>query len=89
MLLRKKDLIANPSLSTSPLDVLIQNQTLKQLRAKFTKRQDLRRKQAEVIDKRAKDLLAVKKERNTLVRKEGEVWKSGDAYKMEWTFSPL
>ena len=41
------------------------------------------------LNQRAQDLLEYKKERNVFTRKEGEVWKCGEGYKMEWTHSLL
>jgi len=47
-----------------------------------------RQDQWKVVEQRKKDLADMKKERNTLSRKEGEVWKCGESFKMEWTTSP-
>ena len=51
-------------------------------------RSTARQNQWKVVEQRKKDLAEMKKERNTLSRKEGEVWKCGESYKMEWTTSP-
>ena len=85
---RKKALAVNPNLQKSPLDDDIKKHSLDILKGKWTMRTENRRKQALVRDQRAKELQEFKKEKNTLHRKEGEVWKCGDTYKMEWTHSP-
>ena len=69
--------------------MLINNQSLATLKEKWVKRTENRRKCNTVKEARMKDLVEYKKEKNVLLRKEGEVWKCGDAYKMEWTHSPL
>ena len=85
---RKKALKENPNLPRSPLDAEIKKYTVDTLKAKWTARTEIRRKQSLVRDQRAKELLEFKKEKNVLQRKDGEVWRCGDTYKMEWTHSP-
>ena len=55
---------------------------------KWNMRSTARQNQWKIVEQRKKDLADMKKERNTLSRKEGEVWKCGESYKMEWTTSP-
>ena len=86
---RKKLLEKNPSAPPQPsIDNEIKDQTKSVLKKKWNKRAKLRQDQWKVVEQRRKDLADIKKERNVLSRKEGEVWKCGESYKMEWTNSP-
>ena len=74
----------------SPLDAkLTSKDTMATLKAKWQLRTKNRTDCKKTLNQRAEDLLNFKKERNVLTRREGEVWKCGEGYKMEWTHSPL
>ena len=87
---RKKALDKDATLPKIPLDAKFKpKDTVNTLKAKWqlrTKNRDVCKK---TLNQRAQDLLEFKKERNVFTRKEGEVWKCGEGYKMEWTHSPL
>ena len=79
----------NPSAPPIPdIDNEIKNQSKSVLKKKWNIRSKLRQDQWKVVEQRKKDLAEMKKERNVLSRKEGEVWKCGESFKMEWTTSP-
>ena len=86
--MRKKALSKGTNLAPSPLDDEIKKSTLAGLKGKWTARTKRRRDLKITVDQRIKELADYKKEKNVLQRREGEVWKCGDTYKMEWTHSP-
>ena len=85
---RKRDLSHSPNLPPLPIDDGIKNQSIITLKNKWVKRTENRRKQKTLMQQRTKELAEFKAERNVHQRKEGEVWRCGDTYKMEWTHSP-
>ena len=86
---RKKLLEKNPNAPPQPkLDAEIKKESKTVLKKKWNIRSKLRQDQWKVVEQRRKDLAEMKKERNVLSRKEGEVWKCGESFKMEWTTSP-
>ena len=90
MYLRKKDLSKDKNLAPVPLDKEIgPKETVSTLKAKWQMRTKNRTDAKKTLNQRAQDLLDYKKERNVFTRKEGEVWRCGESYKMEWTHSPL
>ena len=78
----------DPNLPPTDVDDDIRTKSLATLKAKWLARQENRRKQWAVCEQRGKELQDYKKEKNLLQRKDGEVWKCGGTFKMEWTHSP-
>ena len=87
--MRKRDQSLGKALPPDPMDDAIRDSSVAVLKEKWNRRTKIRQDCRKLVESRVKDLTEFKKERNVLQRKEGEVWKCGEAFKMEWTHSPL
>ena len=87
--MRKRDQELGKALPPDPMDDLIRDKSSTLLKEKWTRRTKIRTDCRKLVESRMKELTEYKKERNVLQRKDGEVWKCGEAFKMEWTHSPL
>ena len=88
LLERKLLLKRKPNATPDPkLDPKVATKSVKILRAKRDKRRTQRWAAKDLMEKTAKEVDNLNS-KETIIRKEGEIWKDGTLHKMEWSYAP-